>query len=157
MALLETAELIDVLVQLHAASSDNKRLLMAILENDTGALRAKLESEIQQAFGTGRRLPSMKTAGIRTALRHYAKLAPMVAVVHAELDIIDVGIECMSAYGEISESARNSLDSLWEAAMKRCLELEPQDIPWGRLKRIKQSQEGYSSFSLSDELKEVEQ
>lgn len=62
------------------ASRDNKRLLTALLESDAASLREKMDREISKAFGSGPRLPTLKTAGLRAAL------------LYAELDVVAAGI-----------------------------------------------------------------
>lgn len=150
---LEAAELRELVGQLYSASTDNKRLLTALIGGDSGGLRVKVQQEIDKTFGTGqsRRSPTLRTAGARTALRQYARVAPPAALVHAELDFVEAGLACLNEYGEVSENVYSSLESMWQTLMKRCLSLPEEEVPWTRLRRVEASEQGYG-FEFSEEL-----
>ncbi|TSA85637.1 hypothetical protein FNU79_09260 [Deinococcus detaillensis] len=158
MAELEAAELRELVRQMYAASADNKRLLSALLEDDSSGLKIKVTQEIEKAFGTAQsqRCPSLKTGAARTALQHYAKFAPPAALVHAELDFVEAGLACMECYGDVSGSARSSLESMWQTLMKRCLSLPRDEIPWTRLRRVEANQEG-CGWGFLEELEGLEE
>lgn len=148
---LEAAELGEVILQLFEASSDNKRLLTALLEGDTRSLRAQVNREIDKAFGAGSRLPTLKTAGLRAALRQYARVASPEALLHAELDAVAAGIRCMAGFGDLEESVSRSLERLWVQALKRGLGLPEDEVPWTRLESLRHRSRG-DGWGFSDEI-----
>lgn len=132
---MDSPELCGLIEQLFRASADNKRLLNALLDNDTSELRAKAEAEIARAFSLGRRTPTLKTGGARAAIAAYAKVAAPLEVLTLQLQFVRAGLKCWQEFGGPT-SLLESLFSMWQSALKQAGELPPETVPWPQLDAI---------------------
>ncbi len=96
-------------------------------------------------------MPTLKTAGLRAALRQYARVASPEALMHAELDAVAAGIRCMAESGDLEESVSRSLERLWAQALKRGLGLPEDEVPWTQLESVRHRSQG-SGWGFSDEI-----
>lgn len=132
---MDSPELCGLIEQLFRASADNKRLLTALLDNDTSELRAKAEAEIARAFALGKRTPTLKTGGARAAIAAYAKVAAPLEVLTLQLQFVQAGLKWWHEFGGPT-SLLESLFSMWQSALKQAGELPPETVPWPQLDAI---------------------
>ncbi|THF66035.1 hypothetical protein E7T06_21015 [Deinococcus sp. Arct2-2] len=132
---MDAPELRGLIETLFQASTANKNLLTALLDNDTSGLRAKAEAEIARAFHLGKRTPTLKTSGALAAIAAYAKVASPLEVLTLQLQFVQAGMECWNGFGG-PDSLLDSLSSMWESALKRAGELPSDMLPWAQLEAV---------------------
>ncbi|MFB9994374.1 hypothetical protein ACFFLM_20660 [Deinococcus oregonensis] len=132
---MDAAELRSVIETLFQASTANKNLLAALLDNDTSELRAKAEAEIGRAFSLGRRRPTLKTSGARAAIAAYAKVAAPLEVLTLQLQFVRAGLDCWNVSGG-PDTLLDSLASMWNSALKQAGGLPPETRPWAQLEAV---------------------
>ncbi|MFT2718706.1 hypothetical protein ACMT4L_01765 [Deinococcus sp. A31D244] len=148
---MDAPELREVLVALYRASADNKRQLAALLEGDHSGLLDRLETELEKAFRTSGRLPTMKVGGAKKALTAYLKVAAPADALDAELRYVEAGVLCLHAYGDWPENNYSSMEGVFEAALKRAATLDLKDIPFKRLERLVSNAGGFG-YGFSDQI-----
>ena len=151
LADMDAPELRALIEDLYKANVTNKRLLTAKLEGDTGDLRAKLDSELDKAFRTTGRLPTMRVAGAKKALADFVKVAAPLEALDAELSYVEAGVACLHAYGDWPENNYSSMEKVWAAALKRARTLPEEQIPYSRLKQLVKDADGFG-YGFSDEV-----
>ncbi|MDB5044826.1 MAG: hypothetical protein JWQ08_876, partial [Deinococcus sp.] len=132
---MDAAELRGVIETVFKASTANKNLLTALLDNDTSGLRAKAEAEIVRAFHLGKRTPTLKTSGARAASAAYATVAAPLEVLTLQLQFVQAGMDCWNGFGG-PDSLLNSLSSMWASALQQAGELPPDTLPWAQLDAV---------------------
>lgn len=133
---MDAPELRALIEDLYKASVNNKRLLTAQLDGDTSDLRAKLDSELDKAFRTSGRTPTMRVSDAKKALSNYAKAAAPLDALSAELDYIEAAIACLGAYGGWPDNNYSSTEKVWEGLLKRAKKLPDELLPHDRFRRI---------------------
>ncbi|GHG08164.1 hypothetical protein GCM10017783_20940 [Deinococcus piscis] len=148
---MDAPELRAVVEDLYKASIDNKRLLTAKLNGDISDLRGKLSQELEKAFRTSGRLPSMKVGGAKKALTAFVKVASPVEALDAELAYVEAGVACLNTYGDWPENNYTSMEKVFEAALARAEQLPSDQIPYERLDTLVENADGFG-YGFSDQL-----
>ncbi len=151
---MDAPELRVLIEDLFTASTDNKRLLTAKLEGDTSELLSKFQSELEKAFRASGRLPTMKVGGAKKALSAYVKVAAPAEALDAELQYVEAGVRCLHAYGDWPENNYNSMEGVFEQALKRAATLHPEQIPFKRLEQLVRKADHFG-YGFSDQIKSL--
>ncbi len=151
---MDAPELRALIEDLFAASTDNKRLLTAKLEGDTSELLSKFQSELEKAFRVSGRLPTMKVGGAKKALGAYIKVAAPTQALDAELQYVEAGVRCLHAYGDWPENNYNSMEGVFEQALKRAAGLPRDQIPFERLRQLVKEADSFG-YGFSDQLADL--
>ncbi|WP_291430817.1 hypothetical protein [Deinococcus sp.] len=148
---MDAPELREVLVPLYRASADNKRQLAALLEGDHSGLLDRLDAELEKAFRTSGRLPTIKVGGAKKALTAYLKVAAPADALDAEMRYVEAGVMCLHVYGDWPENTYASMKGVFENALKRAAALDAKDIPFKRLERLVKNADAFG-YGFSDQI-----
>lgn len=136
LADMDAPELREVIEELFKASAANKRLLTAKLEGDNSELLDKLLTELEKAFRTEGRLPTMRVGDAKKALAAYAKAATPTEALDAHLRFVEAGARCLRAYGGWPDNNYTSMQKVFEKAFEYARKLNPDDLPYDRFRNL---------------------
>ncbi|WP_028302373.1 DUF6155 family protein [Oceanospirillum beijerinckii] len=114
-------ELVEEIAHLYKTFSNVKEFYQTSFFNDDSAVLEKYKQIVQNEFiATGRSLfPKMRASVARKAISDYKKVScSNIGIADIMLTYVESGVHCTNEYGDIDEPFYNSMESMYESALK---------------------------------------
>jgi Family of unknown function (DUF6155) len=114
------AELIEEIVQLYNKFPVVKESLQSSLCDDETETLKKYKDIIKKEFiGRGNRFPGMRLSVARKAVTEFKKISRSTHnIADLMISYVEAGVHCTLEYGDIDSSFYNSMESMYETALK---------------------------------------
>lgn len=114
------AELVEEIAQLYKTFPNVKEYYQSILLDDDSVILEKYKEIIKGEFlMRGNRFPKMRLSVARKAVTDFKKISRST---HSIADImvayVEAGVSCTNEFGDIDEPFYNSMESMYETALK---------------------------------------
>jgi hypothetical protein len=135
---MDGSELLSIVKSLYDLNATNKAFLARQFDEDASsdALAEPVRREIEKAFFKERGFPSFKTGAARKKLREYIKMVSLREGIDMMLYYVEKGIQGTNAYGDIDEAFYNSVESVFEQALKAILKTHNPEMYLPRLRAL---------------------
>jgi hypothetical protein len=120
LSLKSNAELIEEIAELYKNSPPVKEYYQANIFGDDAAVLEKYKDIINGEFlMRGNRFPKMRLSVARKAVADFKKISSSTqSIAEIMITYVEVGVSCTVEFGDIDESFYNSMESMYEAALK---------------------------------------
>lgn len=114
------AELIEEIAQLYKKFPSVKEYYQASFSDDDAEVLDKYKDIIRGEFlMRGNRFPKMRLSVARKAVNDFKKISPSIyRIADIMITYVEAGVSCTNEFGDIDEPFYNSMESMYEAALK---------------------------------------
>ena len=120
LSLKSNAELIEEIAELYKKFPAIKEYYQASFSGDDAAILDKYKDIVRGEFlMRGNRFPKMRLSVARKAVADFKKISSSVqSIADIMITYVEAGVSCTLEFGDIDESFYNSMESMYESAIK---------------------------------------
>ena len=113
-------ELVEEIAQLYKNFPNVKEYYQAVLLGDDSAILEKYKEIVRGEFlMRGKRFPKMRLSVARKAVTDFKKISSSTqSIADIMVTYVEAGVSCTNEFGDIDEPFYNSMESMYETALK---------------------------------------